>query len=106
MAEITVNGVRTWYEEVGTGEPVVLVHGLGGTGQDIWKKVLAELAETFRVVAYDLRGSGRSDAPPGPYTVEGPRGRPPGAAGRARVRAGRDRRPFDGRRHRARAGGS
>ena len=71
MAEIVVNGVRTWYEEVGTGEPVVLVHGLGGTGQDIWKKVLAELAESFRVVAYDVRGSGRSDAPPGPYTVGG-----------------------------------
>ena len=47
------------------------MHGLGGTGQDIWKKVLAELAESFRVVAYDVRGSGRSDAPPGPYTVRG-----------------------------------
>lgn len=71
MAEITVNGVRTWYEEEGSGEPVVLVHGLGGTGQDIWKKVIAELAGSFRVLAYDLRGSGKSDAPPGPYTVAG-----------------------------------
>src|SRR5262245_32136529 len=71
MAEIVVNGIRTWYEEEGSGETVVLVHGLGGTGQDIWKKALAELAESFRVLAYDLRGSGRSDAPPGPYTIEG-----------------------------------
>jgi 3-oxoadipate enol-lactonase len=70
MAEITVNGVRTWYEEEGSGDPVVLVHGLGSTGQDLWKKVLAELAASFRVLAYDLRGSGTSDAPPGPYSVE------------------------------------
>jgi 3-oxoadipate enol-lactonase len=71
MAEITVNGVRTWYEEEGSGDAVVLVHGLGGTGQDIWKKVLAELAGSFRVLVYDLRGSGQSDAPPGPYTIAG-----------------------------------
>jgi 3-oxoadipate enol-lactonase len=70
MAEITVNGVRTWYEEEGSGDPVVLVHGLGSTGQDLWKKVLAELASSFRVLAYDLRGSGTSDALPGPYSVE------------------------------------
>lgn len=70
MAEITVNGVRTFYEEYGSGEPVVLVHGLGGTGTDIWKKVIAPLAEEFRVVAYDLRGSGKTDVTPGPYSVE------------------------------------
>jgi 3-oxoadipate enol-lactonase len=71
MAEIVVNGIRTWYDEEGTGETVVLVHGLGGTGQDIWKKVIAELAVSYRVLVYDLRGSGQSDAPPGPYTIEG-----------------------------------
>ena len=70
MAEIVVNGVRTNYEEYGTGEPVVLVHGLGGTGTDTWKKVIAPLAEDYRVIAYDLRGSGKSAVTPGPYSVE------------------------------------
>jgi 3-oxoadipate enol-lactonase len=70
MAEIVVNGVRTVYEEHGTGDPVVLVHGLGGTGTDTWKKVIAPLAEDFRVVVYDLRGSGKSNVTPGPYSVD------------------------------------
>jgi pimeloyl-ACP methyl ester carboxylesterase len=48
----------------------VLVHGLGGTGTDIWKKLIAPLAEEFRVVIYDLRGSGKSAVTPGPYSIE------------------------------------
>jgi 3-oxoadipate enol-lactonase len=47
----------------------VLVHGLGGTGADIWKHQIADLAESFRVIAYDLRGSGRSEVSPGPYSI-------------------------------------
>jgi 3-oxoadipate enol-lactonase len=46
------------------------VHGLGGTGADIWKRQAPELAAEFRVIAYDLRGSGRSEATSGPYTIE------------------------------------
>jgi 3-oxoadipate enol-lactonase len=68
--EATVNGARLSYEEYGAGPPVVLVHGLGGTGTDIWKHVIADLAEDFRVVVYDLRGSGTSEATPGPYTID------------------------------------
>lgn len=70
MAEIEVNGVRTFYVEHGAGRPIVLVHGLGGTGDGIFKHLIAPLAERHRVIAYDLRGSGRSAVTPGPYTVE------------------------------------
>jgi 3-oxoadipate enol-lactonase len=48
----------------------VLVHGLGGTGAEIWKHQISDLAATFRVVAYDLRGSGASDVTPGPYSID------------------------------------
>lgn len=48
----------------------MLVHGLGGTGAGIWKRQIADLAKEFRVVAYDLRGSGRSEVTPGPYGIE------------------------------------
>jgi 3-oxoadipate enol-lactonase len=70
MAEIVVNGIRTYYVEDGSGDPVVLVHGLGGTGTDIWKKQITELAKNHRVIAYDVRGTGRTDVTPGPYTIE------------------------------------
>ena len=68
MPEIQVNGVRTHYEERGSGTPLVLAHGLGGS-TELWKHVAGPLAEDFRVVMYDLRGSGRSEVPSGPYTL-------------------------------------
>jgi 3-oxoadipate enol-lactonase len=69
VPEITVNGVRTYYEEAGSGPAVVLVHGLGGTAA-LWDGVAPALAERFRTVRYDLRGSGRSDRPAGPYSLD------------------------------------
>jgi 3-oxoadipate enol-lactonase len=47
----------------------VVVHGLGGTGAEIWKHQIPELAADFRVVSYDLRGSGQSEVSPGPYSI-------------------------------------
>ncbi len=68
--ELEVNGARMAVDEYGAGAPVVLVHGLGTTATDLWKNVTAELASDFRVVAYDLRGSGSSQVAPGPYPIE------------------------------------
>ena len=70
MTEIAINGYRAYVEEFGSGSPVVLVHGLGGTGTDIWKRQLADLAKEYRVIAYDLRGSGQSEVTPGPYSID------------------------------------
>jgi 3-oxoadipate enol-lactonase len=70
MPELTVNGVRIAYDEYGSGPAVVLVHGLGGNRTDVWRHVTSALAPDFRVVAYDLRGSGGSEVTPGPYTID------------------------------------
>ena len=70
MPELDANGIRIHYETDGSGPPVVLVHGLGGTGMDVWKKQAAPLAGEFHVVTYDQRGCGRTTVTPGPYTVE------------------------------------
>ncbi len=69
MVEIEIGGVPIHYERHGSGFPLVLVHGLGGTGAAIWKKQVAELAQDFTVILYDLRGCGRSGTSPGPYTL-------------------------------------
>jgi 3-oxoadipate enol-lactonase len=48
----------------------VLVHGLGGTSAGIWARVAGGLAGEFTVVTYDLRGTGGSGRPPGPYSLD------------------------------------
>lgn len=68
MTVMTINGHQANVEQAGSGPPVVLVHGLSGTAQ-AWAGVRAPLAQDFRVIAYDLRGAGRSEATPGPYSV-------------------------------------
>ena len=45
----------------GSGEPVVLIHGLGGT-TNVWGAQVDDLSRRFTVVRVDLEGSGRSPA--------------------------------------------
>lgn len=56
------------WEEHGSGAPVLLIHGLGYARWG-WEPVVGPLAESHRVLLFDNRGIGESDAPPGPYTV-------------------------------------
>jgi pimeloyl-ACP methyl ester carboxylesterase len=62
VPEAAVNGVNLYYELEGSGEPLVLVHG---SWQDAtsWRRVIAGLAERFRVLVYDRRGYSRSQRP-------------------------------------------
>lgn len=47
------------YTEVGTGEALVLIHGLGGNGWS-WRQQLEALSHDYRVITLDLRGHGQS----------------------------------------------
>lgn len=57
------------YERRGSGEPLVLVHGLGSRWQ-VWEPVLDALAESRDVIALDLPGFGASAPLAGPTTVD------------------------------------
>jgi pimeloyl-ACP methyl ester carboxylesterase len=48
----------------GSGPAILLLHGVGGS-HTIWNEVIPGLAKEFLVLAPDLRGHGRSPAPPG-----------------------------------------
>jgi pimeloyl-ACP methyl ester carboxylesterase len=61
-----VNGTRLYYEAMGRGPAVVLVHG-GLVDSRLWDAQMRPLSKRFRVVRYDLRGYGRSAAPTGEY---------------------------------------
>jgi pimeloyl-ACP methyl ester carboxylesterase len=65
---IETNGTPLYWETAGSGEPVLLVMGLGmpATG---WWRTIPVLAKRFRVLAFDNRGSGRSGKPRGPYSL-------------------------------------
>jgi 3-oxoadipate enol-lactonase len=54
----------------GRGEPLVLIHGLGGSGAD-WAFQVAVLEKRFRVIVPDLPGSGHSPPPRDEYTIAG-----------------------------------
>jgi esterase len=62
MPGLRVNGVRLHYEEHGDGQPILLVHGCGGSALGFADAVGA-LARIGRVIAYDRRGSWRSERP-------------------------------------------
>jgi pimeloyl-ACP methyl ester carboxylesterase len=61
-------GVRLAWEAFGEGEPVLFVHGLGYDRRG-WGPAPELLTERFRVITFDNRGVGESDAPPGPYST-------------------------------------
>jgi len=63
---VQVNGIERYYEETVSGDPLLLVNGIGGTSLD-WALVLPALAARFRLMASENRGVGRSAAPSGPY---------------------------------------
>ncbi len=72
MPFATVNGIRLYYEWHGAedGVPVVLTMGLGGDST-AWPFQLAALAPRHRVLVFDNRGAGRSDAPDTACTTRG-----------------------------------
>ena len=65
---IEVNGFQLYYEERGTGEPLLLLHGGTGAGAD-WRHVFTTGDPAgFRVIVPDLRGHGRSTNPSKAFT--------------------------------------
>lgn len=68
MPQINVNGIELHYEATGEGRPVLFIHGLGSSCRD-WEMQTPVFSKHHRVVSFDLRGHGRSQKPPGPYSM-------------------------------------
>ena len=62
-ADASGNAVNLFYEDLGTGKPVVFIHGWP-LNHEMWEYQLAELPKYgLRCIAYDRRGFGKSDRP-------------------------------------------
>ena len=57
--------VRIYFEEHGSGVPLVLAYGIGGNA-DLWDVNVEALADRYRVVLWEPRGHARSDSPADP----------------------------------------
>lgn len=60
---VEASGAEIYYKTMGSGEPIVVVHGGPGLEHTYLLPGMAELADEYRLVFYDQRGSGRSLAP-------------------------------------------
>ena len=68
MAFVENQGARIYWDEQGQGEPVLLIMGLGYPSA-MWHRTRPALTARYRTIALDNRGAGRSDTPPGPYSI-------------------------------------
>jgi esterase len=67
MPHASINGVRLYYEERGSGTPILGIHGAGSSAV-FWEDAAERLADVGRVITYDRRGSNRTERPE-PYDV-------------------------------------
>jgi len=67
--ELVVNNLSMNFSELGKGLPVLFIHGYP-LSQRIWEPQLEGLSDRFKIVTPDLRGHGKSQAVPGPYSME------------------------------------
>src|SRR3989440_12505497 len=63
-----VNGAKLYYEVMGAGHPLVLLHE-GIADSRMYDDQFNAFAQRYRVVRFDLRGFGQSDLPPGDEPV-------------------------------------
>ncbi len=62
MPKALINGINLYYEDNGSGFPVVFTHGYAGTTKS-WNDQVAAFSRRYRFITYDMRGHGQTDAP-------------------------------------------
>jgi len=67
--KILLNGVKTYFVELGQGQPLLFLHGLGGSFKD-WAANLQSFSSLYRAMAIDFPGFGDSDKPEVEYSID------------------------------------
>ncbi len=69
MSIAYVNGINISCEIRGDGFPVTFIHGFGSK-KEIWKPQIIKFSKCYKTLTFDLRGTGKSERPNYPYTME------------------------------------
>ena len=69
MPTTDLNGLQLYFDDRGSGEPLLLLHGGMGIGDD-WRHVFPVDPDGYRVIVPDLRGHGRTTNPSGEFTFK------------------------------------
>ncbi len=69
MSFVNINGIDTFYSISGNDSPIVLIHHLAGNAKS-WFNQIPYLSKDYQVIAYDLRGHGRSAEPKQAFTMD------------------------------------
>ncbi len=69
MPTTEANGIQLWYEEQGQGDPLLFISGLGRDHLS-WALVTPHFSDQRRCIVFDNRGTGQSETPPGPYSID------------------------------------
>jgi pimeloyl-ACP methyl ester carboxylesterase len=65
-ATLLLNNGQIYYETIGSGEPIIFIHGFT-LSHIMWRPQVAFFNKDYRVITYDARGFGRSSLPDKPY---------------------------------------
>jgi len=68
MPQLRSNGINLYYEEHGSGDPLLLIMGFTVSSVG-WHWNIPTFAQEFRTIVFDNRGGGQSDKPDEPYTM-------------------------------------
>ena len=68
LETISANGIKLAVQRIGTGSPLILIHGLASS-MGLWAWLDQSQLEGVQVVSYDLRGHGASGRPVGAHTL-------------------------------------
>jgi len=68
MPFVENQGAKLYWDEQGAGEPLLLIMGLSYPSY-MWHRSRPVLANRYSTIAFDNRGVGQSDVPPGPYSI-------------------------------------
>jgi len=60
--KVTLQGVSYEYEVVGSGEPLLLLHGFTGS-METWRSFVPSWSEKFQVILVDIVGHGKTESP-------------------------------------------